>query len=230
MNSEILCYDLVNAEFQPLFGFPNLKEFYPQTYTKQCRVSCLSYRKDLGDYEAKFQSDFSKQIVILNYKTLGEIRNEIKGKQEDVEKLKFRNFINPFSETKEDIVERIASIVYVGAPAIGVPASFVADSEVGLVISIFIPVAAEACRRISIHERNSNIKKIKETLKEPKVRIFSDLLEAKSEINLDHDFVEPASEYMEKIKDPDVLLSVDFKKVNQRLTEIYQNYATQPKT
>jgi hypothetical protein len=229
MSSEILCYDLVNAEFQPLFGFPNLKEFDTQTYTKHCRVSCLSYRKDLGDYEANFQSDFSKQIVRLNYKTLREIRNEIKGEQEDVEKLKFRNFINPFSKTMEDIVERIASIAYAGVPAIGVPASFIADSGVGLVISIFIPVAAESCRRIGIHERNSNIKKIKETLKEPRVRIFSDLLEA-SKINLDHEFVEPASEYMEKIKDPNVLLSVDFKKVNQRLTEIYQNYATQPKT
>jgi hypothetical protein len=227
--SEILCYDLVNGDFQPFFDFPNLREFDPQAYAKQFKVTCLSHRRDLGDYETSLQSDLSKHIVSMRYKTMEEIRNEIKGKQQEVEKLKFRNFINPLSKTKESIVDRFVPIVFAGTPAIGIPASFKADSEYGLVFSIFIPVAAEFCRRVGMYERNASIRKVKETLKKPKVRIFSDVLEGKSEISLDNIFVEPAAKYMEKIKDPDVLASTDYRKVNQRLTEIYQNYATQPK-
>lgn len=227
--SEILCYDLVNEDFQPFFSFPNLREFNPQTYAKQLKITCLSHRKDLGDYEPDFQSDFNRHIESMRYRTIGEIRSEIKGRQQSLEKLKFRNFINPLSRTKESIVDRIVPIIYAGTPVIGIPVSFNADSGYGLAISIFIPLAAEVNRRIGMHGRNVGIKKVKETLKKPKVRIFSDVLEGKSEINLDNIFVEPAAKYMEKISDPDVITSTDYRKVNGRLNEIYQNYASQPK-
>lgn len=227
--SEILCYDLVNGDLQPFFDFPDLREFDPQTYAKQLKITCLSHRRDLGDYEPSLQSDLSKRIVSMKYRTREEIRNEIKGKQQEVEKLKFRNYINPLSKIKEGIVERVVPIVYVGAPAIGIPASLMADNEVGLVLSIFVPVVAEINRRAGMCKRNADIKKVKETFKRPKVRIFSDLLEGKSEISLDKIFVEPASKYIEKISDPDVLASTNYIKVNEKLTEIYQNYAAQAK-
>jgi len=228
--SEILCYDLINGDFQPFFDFPNLKEFSPQTYTKQLKITCLSHREDLGDYEPMLQSDLSKRVVSMRYRTREEIRNEIKGKQQEVEKLRFRNFINPLSKIKEGLVERVTPIVYVGLPAIGIPYFIKADSASGLFISVFIPVVGEVSRRAGMYKRNADIKKVKENLKKPKVQIFSDVLEGKSEINLDNIFVEPAAKYMGKIEDPDVLASTDYTKVNERLTEIYQNYASQPKT
>ena len=200
MNNGILSYDLVDPELEPVFAFPNLEEFKPETYTKEFRVSCLTYRKDLGDYEERFNGGLSKEILNLVHKTRKEIRNVRKEYEKEVKKLKFRNFINPFSKTKENNIERAVSIAYVGTPTIGIPASFIADSEIGLLVSIFIPIVAEASRRLGIYERKSKMKKINKKLRQPKIRIFSDMLERKNEINVDSIFVEPASRFMEKIK------------------------------
>ncbi len=229
MNNGILCYDLVDSNLEPAFTFPNFKKIKPKTYTKQVNFSCLTYRESLGDYEERFNNNLSKEILVLGYNTRKEIRNKRKWHQNDIEKLKFKNFINPLSKTKKDNIERAIPFVFVGTPTIGIPASFMADSEWGLLVSIFFPLAAEVSRRLGIRETKGKIKKINKILKQPKVRILSDLIERKSEINVEPVFVESAGKYMEKIRDPDVISYVDFNKVNQRLIQEYQDFVTQPK-
>jgi len=239
---DVLSYGIVDVANpdKSKFIFPDLLSV-PE-YCKdpgKCKVTCYSYRKN--EDKETIRKDLRDKVLKLGYRTKEEFEIEYKEAKKHVDKLTFKNLINPFNKNKSRN-EKLATVgldaVY-ASPFILIPVSFIIDS--GLLLGASIPTSAssfafaEIFRRGDLSENKSKIKLLEKRFKDPNSGFFCSLKEIAPKIDVETVYVEDANKLIRDVrnfkfvdvnlkKDKTTSLSVNYNRVNQELIKIYEDF------
>jgi len=236
-NSSILSYELVDLEDSDnsTFMFPNYLKV--PNYCKkpeECKITCLSYRSENKEQVRNAFSELLNQYYIPKE----ELEKEKTENQNSIEKTKFKNLFNPFDKNKSRN-QKLAAVgldaLYI-SPFVSIPVGVIAgipqlwSSSAFESMGIFF---SEIFRRVHISTKKEENEEIEKKLNYPHHGFFCKLKDIAPKMEVDVVYVEEANEFLKDARKSSVIdvtdkkarpLSVNYKRANNELVEIYEDF------